>query len=64
MQDCENCGCKIKVERNQYDIQILWGEINGMKKMFIAGMAGLLLNGIVFIGSFVLALMGKVQIHF
>lgn len=53
-----------RIDRNEKDIQSLWEEINGMKKMFIIGMAGLLLNGITLVSGVILVIAGKIQINF
>ena len=42
MECTENCGCKEKINRNKDDIQLIWKEINAMKKWVIAGMCGLI----------------------
>ena len=64
MADCENCGCKIKIERNEKDIQLLWEENNSMKKMITIAMGTVILQGAVFIGGVVMIIIGKVQVHF
>jgi hypothetical protein len=44
----EHC---FRLKANEESVQSLWKEINGMKKWVIGGMAGLLIQVVVFIGG-------------
>lgn len=43
-----------RLKRNEDDIQLVWKEINGMKKWVIAGMSGLLIEIVVLVVSIAL----------
>lgn len=55
MQECtENCGCKVRIKRNENDIQSLGKEVNNMKKMVITAMWTVIIQAAIFAGGVIL----------
>jgi hypothetical protein len=52
----EHC---FRLKNTEDGVQLLWKEINDMKKWVIAGMGGLLMQVVIFIGAIALVLMQK-----
>ena len=51
--------CSSYQEHVNNDIRDIWREINGMKKMIMTAMAGVILQVVVFVGAVVLVLMQR-----
>lgn len=55
----DHSGTCARMERAEQDIQTLFREIDGMKKWVIAGMSGLIMQALIFIGGVVLIVIQK-----
>lgn len=60
MEHCDShSGQCARMDRAERDIQTLFGEVDGMKKMVITAMGGVILQVVVFIGGVVLMMMQR-----
>ena len=55
----DHSGHCVRMDRAERDIQTIFTEIDRMKKWVIAGMGGLLLQAVVFVGGLVIVLMQR-----
>lgn len=55
----DHSGTCARMDRAEQDVQKLFEEIDGMKKWVIAGMSGLIMQALIFIGAVVIVVMQK-----
>lgn len=60
MEHCDDhSGQCARMDRAERDIQTIFNEVNGMKKMVITAMGGVIIQVVVFIGGVILMMMQR-----